>query len=61
MGFMKPNIPTPAAAPPPPAVEDVDAKKQEYQSRLRQRRGRVAAVMNEGGTAETASKVLLGA
>lgn len=63
MGFLRPKVPAAPAPPPPPIVEDTDAAKQEYQDRLRMRRGRSAAVYNDPTrppAQQTAAKVLLG-
>lgn len=47
-------------APPPPVIEDTEARRQDESDRLRRRRGRASAVVNDGSTPMTASKVLLG-
>lgn len=51
-----------AEPPPPPAIEDTDAKDQDYQDALRRRRGRAASVLTQRDQAApvTASKSLLG-
>lgn len=60
MGFLRPKVPT-QAPPPPPVVEDTDAAKQEYQDRMRQRRGRASSILTQPGqTQQTAAKTLLG-
>lgn len=52
--------PTAPDAPPPPVIEDTEARRQDEADRLRRRRGRASAVVNDGSTPMTASKVLLG-
>lgn len=49
-------------APPPPVIEDTEAKSQEYQDALRRRRGRASSILTRGqqSAPTTASKVLLG-
>ena len=61
MGFMRPKISTPPP-PIPPVVEDTEGAKQDYQDRMRNRRGRAASVLFRAGQQEpqTAAKALLG-
>lgn len=49
-------------APPPPVVEDTEARQQDYGDALRRRRGRAASILTAGnsGAPMTASRVLLG-
>lgn len=62
MGFLRPKTPKMAEPPPPPVIEDTDAKNQDYQDALRKRRGRAASILTsrEGGQPVTAAKTLLG-
>ncbi len=62
MSFLKPpKAPAPAPLPPPPALEDTALKAEQYESMLRKRRGRAAAILSaRGDSAETAAKTLLG-
>jgi hypothetical protein len=46
--------------PPPPTIEDTSAKEQEAYDALRRRRGRAAAIVNQGPAPMTAAKTLLG-
>ena len=61
MGFLRPKISTPEP-PPPPAIEDTEAAKQDYADALRRRKGRAASVLTQPGQPQpqTAAKVLLG-
>lgn len=45
---------------PPPVIEDVEGTRQDAADALRRRRGRASAIVNDGSTPMTASKVLLG-
>lgn len=59
---LTPNVPVPKT-PPPPVIEDTEAKQQDEADRLRMRKGRAAANLTQGaaGVPMTAAKVLLGA
>ena len=56
--FGKPEAP---AAPPPPTIEDSDARRQDEADRIRMRRGRMASRTSDGSAPTTAAKYLLGA
>lgn len=47
-------------APPPPTIEDAESSREAESARLRRRRGRAAAVVNDGSVPMTAAKTLLG-
>lgn len=61
MGFMSPKISAPPP-PIPPVVEDTEGAKQDYQDRMRARRGRAASILTKAvqPAPQTAAKALLG-
>ena len=58
---MRPKIQQ-QAAPPPPVIEDTAGVQQDYQDKLRMRRGRASSILSERNQAApmTAGKQLLG-
>lgn len=55
-----PKPPQAIDAPPPPTIEDAESSREAESARLRRRRGRAAAVVNDGSVPMTAAKTLLG-
>lgn len=59
LGIRSPRV-APIDAPPPPTIEDAESSREAESARLRRRRGRAAAVVNDGSVPMTAAKTLLG-